>query len=253
MKGVLPAIPGTDGSQASELPVHILRTIPPGFFKEHSPISQVKTASDIGYFIQKTYKEREKPPEPDVADILREQSVKLPTEPRFKEMKHYAQIDHMASGHFARLTRNRKKAAAGEEVTDDHHISEDKKGDVDFDGIDVNIDAPQAKAIGDVENRLLWQQTFDRTTKRLLVDFDLSEVPTCRLNHLERMHSWFTAHGQKQTRKAKAAPSYIALDRKTLGAEMPAGSTMNFQTKPSSAAVELLAGASFTGRKRTAS
>jgi hypothetical protein len=82
----------------------------------------------------------------------------------------------------------------------------------------------QQKAVASVEERIEWQEKFDRSVRRLLVDFQLTDAPTCRLNHLDRMHAWFVDHGQKQARKVQKGPSYLMADRTD---HMPAGSTRN--------------------------
>jgi len=79
------------------------------------------------------------------------------------------------------------------------------------------LDAADKRAprnpVATVDNRLEWQECFDHKVRRLFVDFQLSEVPACRLNHIERMHNWFEEHGAKQTRKAREGPSYLTADR----------------------------------------
>merc|ERR1719436_269612 len=84
------------------------------------------------------------------------------------------------------------------------------------------------KPVSDLGSRIRWQEGFERNLKLLMVDFELSEVPSCRLNHLDRMHEWFTEHGAKQMRKVKKGPSYLTADR---GQEMPAGSTKNIAAR----------------------
>merc|ERR1719163_1958729 len=83
-------------------------------------------------------------------------------------------------------------------------------------------------------------------TRRLLVDFDLSQEPSDRLHHLDRMHSWFVTHGQKQVRKTKAGPNYIKVEK---NAEMPAGSTQHVSSKLSTTSF-ILAGAMAMRRSR---
>merc|ERR550514_2462194 len=79
-----------------------------------------------------------------------------------------------------------------------------------------------------VTERIQWQEAFDKSVRRLFVDFELSDTPSCRLNHLDRMHSWFTEQGAKQARKAQKGPSYITADRSGV---MPAGSTKNIPSR----------------------
>uniref|UniRef100_A0A7S0AC77 Uncharacterized protein n=1 Tax=Pyrodinium bahamense TaxID=73915 RepID=A0A7S0AC77_9DINO len=90
-----------------------------------------------------------------------------------------------------------------------------------------------------IKERIDWQESFDHSVRRLLVDFQLSDAPSCRLQHLERMHAWFEEHGKKQTRKAREGPNYLVADR---GGSMPAGSTKDIPSKYG-AAHELLPGA----------
>jgi len=68
--------------------------------------------------------------------------------------------------------------------------------------------------VGGVEGRVEWQRSFDRSLKRLMIDFELSDMPACRLGHLDRMHKWFTTQGGKQARVAQGGPSYITVDKR---------------------------------------
>lgn len=81
---------------------------------------------------------------------------------------------------------------------------------------------------GSVQSRLYgryqWQDQFDSTIKRLMVDFDLSEESGCKLNHLDRFHGWFRDHGQKSADKAKEGPSYLTVSKNE---PLPAGSSRN--------------------------
>lgn len=69
-----------------------------------------------------------------------------------------------------------------------------------------------------------WQESFDEQVKKLFIDFELTSSPNNRLNHLERMHDWFSEHGRKQTRKSKKGPSFLTADRTH---SVPPGSTAN--------------------------
>jgi len=69
------------------------------------------------------------------------------------------------------------------------------------------------KTVATVDNCLEWQECLDHEVRRLFLDFQLSDVPACRLNHLDRMHNWFVQHGGKQARKAREGPSYLTADR----------------------------------------
>lgn len=63
-----------------------------------------------------------------------------------------------------------------------------------------------------------WQvardDAFSNTMRRLMIDFELSDDADCRLNHLERLHSWFTEeqHGLKKVRKQLDPPKFLALE-----------------------------------------
>jgi len=72
---------------------------------------------------------------------------------------------------------------------------------------------PEPTANGATQGRMEWQNEFDRSIKRLFIDFDFTDAPAPRLRHLDRMHEWFTSQGQKQARKAKKGPSYITMER----------------------------------------
>jgi len=74
------------------------------------------------------------------------------------------------------------------------------------------------------EGRINWEESFRSQLDRLLLDFELSEEPSCRLNHLERCHQWFMKEGKKQVRKETPAPSF--LQNKEDGAAAP-GSLRN--------------------------
>lgn len=81
-----------------------------------------------------------------------------------------------------------------------------------------------------------WHENIERKMKRLLVDFHLSEAPSCRLNHLDRLHDWHSLHGHKPGKNAKPAPHYIVVERSQL--ELPPGSTRNidhYRTKEATA------------------
>jgi len=77
----------------------------------------------------------------------------------------------------------------------------------------------------DVTRRDEWQETLGRSVKKLLLDFDLSEAPKCRLNHLERMHSWFQCHGKAAERNPNLGPNYLTTARY---GPPPPGSTRGF-------------------------
>jgi len=93
-----------------------------------------------------------------------------------------------------------------------------------------------AKPAGSLEEREKWQNAFDRSMQRLMVDFRLSDAPACRLNHLDRMHDWFTKEGAKQTRKGQQGPSYLTAPRDET---LPAGSTKNISHAMSPTSLQL--------------
>mmetsp|Transcript_9279 Transcript_9279/g.22120 ORF Transcript_9279/g.22120 Transcript_9279/m.22120 type:complete len:243 (-) Transcript_9279:125-853(-) len=75
--------------------------------------------------------------------------------------------------------------------------------------------------------KAIWQDSVDRSIKRLMLDFDLTDEPSCRLNHLDRMHDWFVRHGPKRKapQRVDVGPNYLIAERR--GREPPpAGSTM---------------------------
>eukprot|EP00434_Breviolum_minutum_P027784 symbB.v1.2.024572.t1/scaffold2273.1/size83577/3 len=64
-----------------------------------------------------------------------------------------------------------------------------------------------------------------------MVDFDLTDEPSCRLHHLERMHDWFLRHGPKgkanEQETSTDGPSYLRAERNTRQ-PAPAGSMQGF-------------------------
>eukprot|EP00933_Yihiella_yeosuensis_P034675 TRINITY_DN28155_c0_g1_i1.p1 TRINITY_DN28155_c0_g1~~TRINITY_DN28155_c0_g1_i1.p1 ORF type:complete len:284 (+),score=40.93 TRINITY_DN28155_c0_g1_i1:103-954(+) len=83
-----------------------------------------------------------------------------------------------------------------------------------------------------------WQGAVDRSLKRLMIDFDLTDYPQCRLNHLDRMSDWFALHGHtpqmkkdhtKKPQEYTETPSFITVDRTNKREQLPAGSTHNVQ------------------------
>jgi hypothetical protein len=127
------------------------------------------------------------------------QSLRLANDPQYKEMQHY---NMRGGGHFERLMNGQEKRSSQA----------------------VSLLDPDAVLTGSFQGRAQWQDSFDKTVKRLLVDFDLSEEPSCRLNHLGRMHDWFVTHGGKQQRKERAAPDFIRVQQ---NAALPPGSARN--------------------------
>lgn len=139
------------------------------------------------------------------------QSLRLRNDPRYQEIEHYTLDD----GHFTRMLEGKGldgKALSGKE----------KKAP------SVTQKSPDGRSTPDhaipVQDRVHWQRSFDRSVKRLLIDFDLSDEPSNRLHHLDRMYDWFTQHGGKQQRKAKPPPNFLVIEK---NAVVPAGSTKN--------------------------
>jgi len=148
-------------------------------------------------------------------------SLRLPGDPRFAEMKNYTESS-AGQEHFARLL-SRRTAKLGDDIS-----QQVEKGAARFDHLELTDDRNRPAQLGGLQERSDWQQAFDKSVKRLLIDFDLSPVPSYRLNHLDRMHTWFTQHGGKQQRKAKEGPSYLVADRSGV---MPPGSTSHLSSK----------------------
>lgn len=144
-------------------------------------------------------------------------SLQLKNDARYVRMNHYDQgrAERYACGHVAHLKKaNRCMAALPPEavvVTQTSTYQDISSWDIEA-GEASGERAPRCP-VATIDERLEWQDAFDHKVRRLLVDFQLSDVPACRLNHLERMHTWFEEHGGKQTRKAREGPSYLTADR----------------------------------------
>jgi len=156
-------------------------------------------------------------------------SLQLEQDERYEAMDYYSAHGGTAdkTGHFARICRaNRQLHALEKEHPHIKHTSNFEE----VAGWEIENDEyswPPRQSVTPavhVDPRVQWQESFDGEVKKLFVDFKLTSSPNCRLNHLERMHDWFTEHGQKQTRKNKRGPSFLTVDR-TL--PLPPGSTAN--------------------------
>lgn len=174
-------------------------------------------------------------------------SMQIGIDERFLKMNHYRNHGGSKADHFSRLTgKNRQLQARGDKLK-----SEDVDEEVEFKDLmameeEVENDEPwqiRKKPACSVNDRVEWQESFDRKVNNLFMDFQLSDAPHCRLNHLERMDKWFSNHGAKQTRKATRGPSYLTVEK---GAVPPIGSA---RTIPSSlgSTSQILAG-SYTPR-----
>lgn len=175
------------------------------------------------------------PPAEEESDIVL-QSLRLTTDPRFEAIKHYKD-NRGDDRHFQELMKGHKSAR-------EHDKSDGAPNAMTFADIaEMEWAANQEKAGGTkcnaLHDRIRWQEAFDKSVTQLLIDFDLTHEPACRLSHLHRMHNWFLEHGGKQQRKARKAPSYITSDR--TAARMPAGSTRDLGGKLSGTS-QLLAG-----------
>lgn len=179
-------------------------------------------------------------------EILR--SLRLGTDPRMKEIKHYNDVSsNSQSDHFARMQKTHVQSV--EETRAESHGDTSTLGQKSVENVSFQelvgqeLDhrwnaSPRPRATGGLDDRVEWQETFERSVKRLLVDFDLSDTPHCRLNHLDRMHDWFLQEGGKQQRKEKQAPSFVTVDRSGT-VPLPEGSTRNIAGKLSSASLSL--------------
>lgn len=145
-------------------------------------------------------------------------SLQMPHDERYDAMDHYRQHGGTAdgTGHFARICqRNRKMHGLTEQakkVTQNADFGDIATREVEDETFDFDGERILRVAEASVAKRVDWQESFDREVKRLFVDFELTESAGCRLNHLERMHTWFTQHGAKQTRKDQKGPSYILVE-----------------------------------------
>mmetsp|Transcript_29345 Transcript_29345/g.51403 ORF Transcript_29345/g.51403 Transcript_29345/m.51403 type:complete len:235 (-) Transcript_29345:151-855(-) len=159
-------------------------------------------------------------------------SLRLTSDRRFCEIKHYTESASAGHSHLDRLMKNQRasqkidpEAEGVPNLHPGHNMTFQQLAEMEQNSPDMQ--QARMRLMG-VQDRLAWQEHFDRSVTRLLIDFDLTTAPECRLNHLERMHSWFTEHGGKQQRKDRKAPNYIIADRK---GEMPPGSTANLPAK----------------------
>lgn len=153
-------------------------------------------------------------------------SLRIPIDPRFKAIKHYIDLASAKEGHFARVVgieRSGKLASCPEEMSFDNIASSESVG-------------RKLQQQHHLQDRRDWQETFESSVSRLLIDFDLTHDPQSKLNHLDRLHEWFVDHGAKQQRKARESPRYLIADRKSL---MMPGSTRNINTKLSGASLQL--------------
>jgi hypothetical protein len=176
-------------------------------------------------------------------------SLRIASDDRYKSMEYYrgkTKNEGHKQDHFSRLKARNSMVArrslsmyAGGALGVDGELPEDGDRMSPLESLEEEpqevlrlpaaapLDRVQVRQVG-IGDRAEWQDTFDRSVRRLFVDFELSDVPSCRLNHLDRMHSWFLEHGAKQQRKVREGPSFLVADRSS---EAPAGSTRNVPVK----------------------
>lgn len=172
------------------------------------------------------------PVEETAEEKMQIKSLQIKHDERYDAMAHYRSHGGTASttGHFAKICKvNRKMHALTEErndATEDDAFEDIAARELE-EPVD-NFERTPRNPPANVSDRIEWQESFDRSVKRLFLDFDLTETPSCRLNHLDRMHTWFSEHGAKQARKVVKGPSYLVADRREV---MPPGSTKNIPKK----------------------
>merc|ERR1712008_568030 len=166
--------------------------------------------------------------------ILR--SLRLKTDTRYETMQRYRDEGgmHSSSSHFQRmLKRSRRMNGLPETETvlkkDSSHAAM-AQWNREFEESDVAMTKEVHEPTATIQDRINWQHGFDHSVRRLLQDFDLSDSPGCRLNHLERMHHWFQQHGAKTARKAERGPNFLTMDRNS----SPAPGSAMHRPSPSS-------------------
>mmetsp|Transcript_91534 Transcript_91534/g.262150 ORF Transcript_91534/g.262150 Transcript_91534/m.262150 type:complete len:234 (-) Transcript_91534:22-723(-) len=165
-------------------------------------------------------------------------SLRIKRDIRFSAMEHYQEHGgtNAKNGHFTRLCQNTVDGADPSVVDAVKIFARIKELE---EIVDPNAVAGRKKLpVFEVQDRREWQDNFERSITRLMVDFSLSDTPSCRLHHLDRMHDWFTTNGSKQTRVVQKGPSYLMATR---DGPTPAGSTRNLDVRPSETSL-LLAG-----------
>jgi len=195
-----------------------------------------------------------------------QRSLQISTDPRYAELQHYN--DGGWKAHFAN-TMDRAKSSktdptthpsvAGVGATLDGSERAKASGSAGgapssrrdlasrngLDGV-PDVTASSSDQPTSLEGRCEWQDSFNLTVKRLMVDFDLSTVPQCRLNHLERFHDWFDENGQKQSRKARAEPHYVTISKNEV---VPVGSSRNAMARQPLSGTSLILAGSMRMRK----
>lgn len=160
-------------------------------------------------------------------------SLQMAHDVRYAKMSYYSRSGGAEGGHFASVvSKNRKLKALGEakvnldENMDAQQLAElTHENSFEEDGwTEPRITMPA------IEDRVDWQRSFDKSVRGLFIDFELSDVPRYRLNHLDRMSEWFSTHGAKQGRKESEGPSFLMVDRHQ---PPQPGSTRCFRSQPS--------------------
>jgi len=183
--------------QLSNLPVNIV--FPE--IEEQSKVANPFKASPGSKF---------QPPPPRNRDVI-VKALRIPVDPRFQEIRHFSNNAQSETGHFKKLCR---KSVFGQALPQVPCHTDLSFAEVVAMERSCKEASGQRKPVRDkVQERLVWQQGFETSVTKLLVDFDLTNDAQCRLNHLERMHKWYLQHGGKQGRKAKASPNYITTER----------------------------------------
>jgi hypothetical protein len=196
----------------SSLPVNILQGVKPGNGKELT----------FRCLPDSKFQMKVQDPKDDETML---KSIRIPADPRFREIKHFAKAAEEEGGHYQRMMQAKRGSVLGGDG--DAAVGGNSAADMSF--AEVARLAQQNAHTGseqfEIQGRQVWQQCFESSVSRLLVDFDLTTDAQCRLNHLDRMHLWFTEQGGKQQRTAKEGPSYLTSPR---GAKPMPGSTGDF-------------------------
>lgn len=172
-----------------------------------------------------------------------QRSLQISTDPRYEEIKHYD--DGGWKAHFSNTMDASKKPKVDPTSLKDA-TKLDSGPSKTWDTIHVPESEDLVDAPGVMAGRCHWQDSFNLTVKRLMVDFDLSSTPSCRLNHLDRFHDWFEESGQKQARKARAEPNYVTISKNET---VPAGSSRSGAARQPLSATSLILAGSMRMRK----
>lgn len=140
------------------------------------------------------------PPRIDEEVVMR--SLRMQTDPRYQAISHFRGLAARGEGHSARV------------LQEGHVHSRAVQSGADMSYAEV-VAMEQASLPANnhtqLQGRREWQECFESSVNRIMVDFDLTHNAQSKLNHLDRTHAWFEEQGGKQVRKDKKAPSYIAV------------------------------------------